>query len=85
MTKYILRKDKTKEKIWTRKIEEIEKKASTDYAGNEIFKQVEIIRMLAEVMERKGGDSKGLLCYKWEEPIANEPILKVHVLPDKYV
>ena len=36
-------------------------------------------------MERKGGDSKGLFCYEWEEPITNEPFLQVHVLPNKNV
>ena len=36
-------------------------------------------------MERKGGDSKGLFCYKWEEPITNEHFLQVHVLPNKNV
>ena len=84
MEQYLTRKDKSKDKEIIKKLADINQKVLTDYQGVETFKQVEVIRLLAEVMEKGGGDGKGILCYEWEEPIASEPYLRVHVLPDKY-
>ena len=83
MEQYLIRKDKSKERKIVSKISEIEKRTATECDGNETFKMVEIIRLLATTMEKAGGDGRGIFVYAWEDPICSEPFLKVHVFPDR--
>ena len=83
MEQYLYRKDKSKDKRIVNKVAEIDKKMAQECDGNKHFKYVEIIRLLAETMEKSGGDGKGIFLYAWEDPICNEPFLKVYVLPDR--
>ena len=62
---------------------EIEKRTANEMDGNQTFKYVEIIRLLATFMEKGGGDGRGIFVYAWEDPICSEPFLKVHVLSDR--
>ena len=84
MEQYLIRKDKSKERRIVTKIAEIDKRTATELDGNVTFKTVEIIRLLASSMEKTGGDGRGIFLYAWEDPICNEPFLKVYVLPDRW-
>ena len=64
-------------------VSEIDKRTANEMDGNQTFKFVEIIRLLATSMEKGGGDGRGIFVYPWEDPICSEPFLKVHVLSDR--
>ena len=69
-----------RKKIFAERIFQVEEKVMTDYSGVDVFKQVSIVRFLAEMMDK---DGRAFFLFEAEDPVTDGPFIKVVELIDR--
>lgn len=80
MEAYIRKKDR--KKSFGEKLAEVTEKVLTEYHGSETFKQISIVRFLADLIDK---DGRAFFLFETEEIITDGPFLKVVEQNDRFV
>ena len=80
MEAYIRKKDR--KKSFGEKLAEVTEKVLTEYHGSEIFKQISIVRFLADLIDK---DGRAFFLFEMEEIVTDGPFLKVVEQNDRFV
>lgn len=75
-----LKKISTKKNKIDEKLRDLDERVQTVHQGSELMKQVGVVRLLAESLDK---DGRGIFLLPGEESVTSSPFLKVIEMPNR--